>query len=581
MGSGLANVLGGAAEGFEQARQQDLTRQFADEQNRRNLAADFLGKIAFDENAPPEMRNAALQSHLQLAQQDWKRPMDLKKIFDPVFQAHTQAQAAKTAAAQAPAPPVTQTFTPPPPLPTPPSPPSAAAGAPSGQMGPPSVQQAAAALPLRRPPAPPQAGQVQFTPPPGPTPPPVPPESMLGSPERTTQIAAARTAALTGAAAGAEMKTPIYTRNPDGTFTVVGMSGAGAQMQGGIPNAISPYMMQGRGLRQITYLDPTTGQPQPGVHNLFTGEVLDQQGHVVPGAVPFESSLLPSVSGESMAPSGAITRTRTPILRPPGGAPTPAGGGGRAPTAPAAPGGTGGAAKGAATKLPVTTADFQSIKDPVTREALDWATLGQKPTGGIMAERQVETRMNQLGLAKALPVPPALQRTIQEQFVARNSAIGLIDDIMANKSTFSSLLGGGKIAIASRPDGSGFVQRLMPLSDQEARVVGDFEQLVEHANLLRGPLGATGFRGAQAWGALQAQRGNPAGDPRITTQVMSGMRDRLVGLNSADKLVLTGGGMSGAAADPYEGHTATNPANKHQIKWTQGHWVDAKTGEPI
>jgi len=223
---------------------------------------------------------------------------------------------------------------------------------------------------------------------------------------------------------------------------------------------------------------------------------------------------------------------------------------------------------------------LQAINDPVTREAYDWAMLGQKPTGSPMAVRQVESRMNQLGLAKSLPVPPALQRTIQEQFVARNSAIGLIDDVLANKQVLSDMIGAGKIAVASNPDGSGVLQRIASLNDQEARVAGDFAQLVEHANLLRGPLGATGFRGREAWAALQQQRGKPLGDPRITEQTLKGMRDRLVGLNTADKYVLAGQGMTTAPADPYEGRTATAP-NGHKIRWTNGKWVDNETGEPV
>jgi len=197
-----------------------------------------------------------------------------------------------------------------------------------------------------------------------------------------------------------------------------------------------------------------------------------------------------------------------------------------------------------------------------------------------MAERQVRARMAQLGLAPAMPIPPAMQQKIQEGFVARNSAIDLIDDIMANQKVLNSLLSSGKIAIASDPDGNGVLSRGMDLTDQEARVAGDFQQLIEHANLLRGPLGATGFRGKEAWGALQAQRGRPLADPRITTQVMTGMRSRLVGLNSADKLVLGGQGMGGAAADPYEGRTATGP-NGHKIKYTGGQWIDAATGAAI
>jgi hypothetical protein len=159
-----------------------------------------------------------------------------------------------------------------------------------------------------------------------------------------------------------------------------------------------------------------------------------------------------------------------------------------------------------------------------------------------MAERQVRSYMQAHGMEPSLPVPPALQDKIQEAFQARNSAIGLIDDVTKNSDVLSSLISSGKIAIASDPDGNGLVTRMAGLSDKEAQVAGDFSQLVEHANLLRGPLGATGFRGKEAWSALQAQRGSPMGDPRITRQQLAGMRQRLIKLNSADAMILNGMG---------------------------------------
>jgi len=276
-----------------------------------------------------------------------------------------------------------------------------------------------------------------------------------------------------------------------------------------------------------------------------------------------------------MAPSGAITRTH--VTGPVSGKGTAgATGGATAISKPPKGGGTSTTSSGGPTKLPTTPEDFQAIKDPVTREAYDWATLGKEPKGGAMAIRQVESRMNQLGLAKALPVPPAMQQKIQELFQMRNSAIGLIDDVMKNSKVLDSLLSAGKIQLGMDPGtGAGIVTRMSGLNSQEAQVAGDFQQLVEHANLLRGSLGATGFRGQQAWGALQAQRGNLMGDPRITRQALTGMRTRLVSLNSADKLVMTGQGMNTEAAAPQAGGHAVGDIVKHkngkQLKITAIH----------
>ena len=92
---GFSNVLGHVAGGFEEARQQDLTRQFTDEQNRRAQIGGLLQKIAMDENAHPYSRNAATQEYLNLAQ----TPYGKKYKFDPdklVAPASTQQQASFT-----------------------------------------------------------------------------------------------------------------------------------------------------------------------------------------------------------------------------------------------------------------------------------------------------------------------------------------------------------------------------------------------------------------------------------------------------------------------------------------------------
>ena len=544
---GFTTALGNVAGGFEQARQQDLARQFEDEQNRRAQFSAMLQKIALDENAHPYSRTAATQSLIELAQTPYnkKYKLDPNKLVAP---SNTQQAAS---------------FTPPP--------------EPPMQLG-----------SISLPPAPPQTATLAPTP------------GIFKTHEQLETEAASGAQRIAGIQAGSQVGNIIYQRQPDGSLTAVPLSHAGTPIGQPVPNAFTP--MQYRGLAGMTspvqYVDPVDGVPRPGLQDKFgvltgvPGTIVSQTGEVVPNAQVFSSALVPSSTTQSMATSGAVTTTRTPqpgkttapakpsISAPP----APPSAGGVTPHAAVSPVGGGSRAKppagGGRAQLPTTPEQLQAIIDPVTREAYDWAMLGQKPTGSVMAVRQVEARMNQLGLAKALPVPPALQRTIQEQFVARNSAIGLIDDVLANKQVLSSMLGAGKIAIASNPDGSGALQRLMPLTDPESKVAGDFLQLIEHANLLRGPLGATGFRGREAWGALQAQRGRPLGDPRITEQTLKGMRDRLVGLNTADKYVLSGQGMTTAAADPYEGRTATGP-NGHKIKWTGGKWVDAQTGEPV
>jgi len=511
----LGNVVGG----FEQARQIDAQRQFEDAQARRSQHMQLLGKLVDDPTIHPDLKNWAL-GELQTGA---TTPATGK--WEPKW---------KSMPVPSPMPGQTQTAGPPP---APPAIP---------QTQPPAAS--AADLQLRPLPPPPGAGVTSFT-----------PDQYSGyimTPQAQAEQAAQRAGAITGAQAGAQVHQIVMQQAPDGSFQMQPVSGTGQPIGPPVAHAINPQMMMRAmsGMQQVQYKGPN-GEPLPGTHDklgLFgqPGAVYDQEGHLVPNAVLFSPSLVPksTTSTSTMDTMGNVTTKRTMT---PGGA--GATGGGAAGTAPAKPsqGAVGGGqAARSATKLPTTAEMYESVNDPVTREALDWATLGKEPKGGPQAVRQVEQRMNQLHLQKALPVPPALQRTIQEQFVARNSAIDLIDDIMANKQAFSGMIGAGKIAIGANPDGSGVLQRLTQLNPQEARVAADFEQLIEHANLLRGPLGATGFRGQQAWNALQAQRGKPLGDPAITAQVLTGMRSRLAGLNSADKLILTGQGMSGAAAAP-------------------------------
>lgn len=538
---GASNVLGHVAAGFEGARQADLQRQFEDVQNRRALHIGLLSKLAQDETVHPDVRNWALQSAIQGAQ------TPLQKNWEPKWKE----------------------------MPTPTTPP----------------QQATP------PPAPPlQVGQMTLPPPP-PTTVTTPggQPSTFMTPEQHTAMLAQRTGVVTGAQAGAEVKQFIPTIDPQTReMRMVPVSGTGQQMGQPIENAFNMAMMRPlmSGVQQIQYVGPD-GTPLPGSHDklgLFgtPGAVYDQQGQLVPNAQIFAPSLVTKTTGETIGTAGNITRKMQPTPRKAGAAATappqisapptpPAAIGGvplpemppepgqvqspQAPTAAARPVGARGKAAaptsargGAAASLKpaVGTPEWIAKADPVSLDAWDWATQGRKPVGGPMAERQVRQRMAQMGFMQpAIPVPPNLQDKIQQQFVARNSAIDIIDDIMKNKQVFDSLLSSGKIAIASNPDGTGLVQRMAGLTDQESRVAGDFEQLIEHANLLRGPLGATGFRGQQAWSALQAQRGKPLGDPRITSQVLTGMRTRLVGLNSADKLIVSGQGMSQAGAEPH------------------------------
>lgn len=501
--AGIGGALGAAAGGFEQARQLDLQRQFEGEQSRRAQFMSLLGQLAQNPNAHPYTQQQALQMGIELAKtplnKTWK--MDPERLLTPPeMQQKLPMQQATTPGGQAQGP-VSQM-----PMPVPPG----------------GAAQPSAAVQGRGLPLPPLQAQFQ---------PPQPPASMFMSPEQQTAIAASRIGAVTGAEAGAQAKFPVYTRDVQGNLVQNFVSGTGQPIGTPFENAVSPYSLMGRGLRQVTILDPQTGQPVPATHNLVTGQVMDQAGNILPPGTPvFESSLLAqqhqgfqqvtdAAGNISLVP--VTTTTQRAITQPTGPAP------------PKPPG---------TTVAPTKGAGQASVKSTPSATGVGAGshTIGHKP------------------------VPPELADKIQQQAQMRQSAIGLIDDITRNKGVLDSMLAAGKVALAVNSDGTWSVTRAENLTDQEAQVAGDFRQLIEHANLLRGPLGATGFRGQQAWDALQAQRGQPFDDPRITAQVMEGMRSRLVVLNKADQKVLQGQGTNQEALEPTIGGHKVGDVIQHK-----------------
>ncbi len=64
------------------------------------------------------------------------------------------------------------------------------------------------------------------------------------------------------------------------------------------------------------------------------------------------------------------------------------------------------------------------------------------------------------------------------------------------------------------------MNRSVPMTPAEIDMVKDFNSLRESVNMLRGPLGATGFRGPEAFHALQAQRGQLLARPELTKGIL-------------------------------------------------------------
>ena len=99
---GFAGLLGHAAGGFEQAHQEDLSRQFADLQARRSAAGELLTGLASDPNQSDELRQLALQARMQMLQEKPNKDFNFGKTFEPIFNHIAQVTARQKAAASAP-----------------------------------------------------------------------------------------------------------------------------------------------------------------------------------------------------------------------------------------------------------------------------------------------------------------------------------------------------------------------------------------------------------------------------------------------------------------------------------------------
>lgn len=309
---GFASLIGHAVTGFENARQQDLTRQFADEQNRRSMAGELMRTIALDPTQHPDVRNAFLQSYMQLAQQPWQKAFNFGKTFDPLFQMMSQYRQQALAASQKPQQqtttiPGTQTMGPPPPPTFTPQ-----QAMPPGQAGPPS---ATAGAPVMS-----GGGQALNLPPiqmnaQGPPKPPSEQPGMLSGYNEQTGMLASRIGAETGAQAGAEAKFPVYSWGPNGQLQESFVSGAGSQIGDTINNAFNPNMgrMFAQSMHPIQVKDKN-GNPIPAMEDKLgmfgpQGMVYDEHMNPIPDAILFAPVMVPKTTSQTTTPLGGLPTT--------------------------------------------------------------------------------------------------------------------------------------------------------------------------------------------------------------------------------------------------------------------------------
>jgi hypothetical protein len=123
----------------------------------------------------------------------------------------------------------------------------------------------------------------------------------------------------------------------------------------------------------------------------------------------------------------------------------------------------------------------------------------------------------------AKSLTPGQRITLEGKADVYNKTIDLAERVMKKLPLLNSILDAKKIDINLDPK-MGFAKALLarnlPMSKEERELASDFISLMEHINSVRGPLGAVGFRGPEAFAALQAQRGQMLANPAITSGVL-------------------------------------------------------------
>jgi hypothetical protein len=197
-----------------------------------------------------------------------------------------------------------------------------------------------------------------------------------------------------------------------------------------------------------------------------------------------------------------------------------------------------------AVKTEIDKADSEAGIEARSKKYREDANQRAKDARAAADERQRKSQkfsqeQQQRGFAEREKLSATL-RSAGTNAVAVNSAIGAIDTIEKNASVLTDLLKASKIDLTIDPQGKvqSLVSRGVSLTPQESAVATAFAALTEHVNLLRGPLGAQGFRGPEAFARLQAQRGNPLANPSVTLGVLAYTKRNLRGFQKVNERML-------------------------------------------
>jgi hypothetical protein len=127
--------------------------------------------------------------------------------------------------------------------------------------------------------------------------------------------------------------------------------------------------------------------------------------------------------------------------------------------------------------------------------------------------------------------------TSEKHLGAMDNTIDILKRVQKNLGLVSSVISAKKIEYQTDPD-TGFLKavrnRFIPMTPEEEDLAADLISASEHINVLRDPLGATGFRGIDAFQKLLAQGGNIMARPEVTRRVLE---NSLTALNTQREIL--------------------------------------------
>ncbi len=233
--------------------------------------------------------------------------------------------------------------------------------------------------------------------------------------------------------------------------------------------------------------------------------------------------------------------------------------GGQAVTPPAGPSGT-----TVNPTSPVTLPTPPGRTKPVTPPAAAVPPIASSAPGRVVGGR---------------PLAPGQRIGFEQKLGAFNNTLDLAQKVQKNLDLVGNLIDAKKIDLQTDPSTGiikAIINRSMPMNDREMELAGDVASLMEHINTLRGPLAATGFRGHEAWGALQAQRGNLMANPGVTKRTLDNTITALRTQKAAIEKGLSRGDQSILSAPP---DTVTPDWKQKAISAQKGEIIDTPSGK--